>query len=62
MDRFQMVYSQGVVGRWEIWVDTETGVEYLYHQLGQGGGLTQLLDTDGKPVIDPKWAERKTEA
>ena len=31
--------------------DTETGVCYLYHGDGYGGGLTPLLDKDGKPVI-----------
>ena len=33
----------------EVWVDTETGVNYLYHR-GNAGGLTVLLDKDGKPV------------
>ncbi|MED9856017.1 MAG: DUF6440 family protein [Oscillospiraceae bacterium] len=35
----------------EIWVDKETGVNYLYHYSGNSGGLTPLLDRDGKPVI-----------
>lgn len=35
----------------EIWVDKETGVNYLYHFSGSSGGLTPLLDRDGKPVI-----------
>ena len=35
----------------EIWVDKETGVNYLYHFSGYAGGLTPLLDRDGKPVI-----------
>ncbi|MBQ4054921.1 MAG: xylan 1,4-beta-xylosidase [Clostridia bacterium] len=48
--RFEKVYSQGV-GSVEIWVDRETGVNYLYRQSGYSGGLTVLLDKDGKPVI-----------
>lgn len=36
----------------EIWADTYTGVCYLWHQSGYSGGLTVLLDRDGKPVID----------
>ena len=48
--RFEKVYSQGM-GSMEIWVDTETGVNYLYRQSGYSGGLTVLLDKDGKPVI-----------
>lgn len=50
--RFQKVYSQGM-GSTEIWVDRETGVNYLFHQSGYAGGLTVLLDKYGKPVITP---------
>ena len=35
----------------QIIVDKETGVNYLFVHRGYGGGLTPLLDTDGKPVI-----------
>lgn len=48
--RFVKVYSQGM-GTTEIWVDKETGVNYLYRSSGYGGGLTVLLDREGKPVI-----------
>lgn len=51
-NRFEKVYSQGM-GSVEIWVDRETGVNYLYKQSGYSGGLTVLLDRDGKPVITP---------
>ena len=37
----------------EIWVDKETGVNYLYHACGYSGGLTPLLDRDGKPIVTP---------
>ena len=50
--RFEKVYSQGV-GSIEIWVDKETGVNYLYRSSGYGAGLTVLLDKDGKPVVTP---------
>ena len=32
-------------------VDRETGVNYLFVHRGYGGGLTPLLDSDGKPII-----------
>ena len=48
--RFEKIYSQGA-GTIQIWVDKETGVNYLYHSSGYSGGLTALLDKDGKPVI-----------
>ena len=51
--RFEKIYSQGVANVNEIWVDLETGVNYLYHASGYGGGLTVLLDRDGRPVISP---------
>lgn len=50
--RFEKIYSQGM-GTMEIWVDKETGVNYLYRQSGYSGGMTVLLDRDGKPVITP---------
>lgn len=31
--------------------DTETGVNYLFQQGGYAGGLTPLLDREGKPII-----------
>lgn len=37
----------------EIWVDRETGVNYIFHVSGYAGGMTPLLDKDGKPVISP---------
>lgn len=50
--RFVKAYSQGM-GTTEIWVDKETGVNYLFHQSGYAGGLTVLLGKDGKPVVTP---------
>ena len=52
-DRFVKVYSQGALTSTEIWVDKETGVNYIYHAAGYSGGLTVLLDREGKPVITP---------
>ena len=50
-ERFEKIYTQGVANVIEIWVDKETGVNYMYHACGYGGGLTPLLDRDGKPII-----------
>ena len=50
-ERFEKVYTQGKLTITEIWVDRETGVNYLYHVSGYSGGLTPLLDREGKPVI-----------
>lgn len=32
--------------------DTETGVQYLYVSTGNGGGLTVLVDQEGKPLLE----------
>jgi len=50
--RFVKTYSQSF-GSMEIWVDKETGVNYLYRSGGYSGGLTPLLDSLGKPIITP---------
>ena len=52
-ERFEKTESQGTMNVTEIWVDKETGVNYIYHAAGYAGGLTPLLDRDGKPVISP---------
>ena len=52
-ERFIKIYSQGRLSSFEIWIDKETGVNYLYRQSGYSGGLTPLLDKDGKPVVTP---------
>ena len=49
-DRFVKVYSQGL-GSTQIWVDKQTGVNYLFRADGYAGGLTPLLNRDGTPVI-----------
>lgn len=52
-ERFEKVYSQGSLTTMEVWVDRETGVNYLFHASGYAGGMTPLLDREGKPVISP---------
>ena len=41
-DRFEKVYSQGAMTVTEIWVDKETGVNYIYHAAGNSGGLNRV--------------------
>ena len=56
--RFIRTYSQDM-GAMEIWVDKETGVNYLYRSGGYGGGLSPLLDAFGKVVVTPVEIEEK---
>ena len=52
-ERFERIQSQGTMNVTEIWVDKVTGVNYVFHACGQAGGMTPLLDREGKPVVSP---------
>lgn len=56
-ERFVRTYTQGTLTVMEIWVDRETGVNYLFRNGGDAGGLTPLLDREGKPVITTVYDE-----
>ena len=51
--RFQIIVEQGGIldGTTKIILDTETGVQYLYHHDGHSGGMCPLLNPDGTPQI-----------
>ena len=52
-DRFDIKEREGVSFATDpiVIIDKETGVNYLFVHCGYGGGLTPLLDSDGKPII-----------
>ncbi|WP_418566561.1 DUF6440 family protein [Peptacetobacter sp.] len=51
-DRFEVIYQEtGLKSEKTILVDKETGINYLFIANGFAGGLTPLLDENGKPVI-----------
>ena len=54
-NRFEMVYRDGAQlkddGLRQILVDTVTGVNYLVWKSGYAGGITPLLDSEGKVVV-----------
>ena len=58
-ERFKKVYTQGAVSVAEVWVDTATGVNYLFCSEGSGGGLTVLVDKDGKPLVSEEYINEK---
>ena len=49
-ERFVKIHSEAMGGRM-ILVDKVTGVNYLFVSSGYAGGLTPLLDREGKPII-----------
>lgn len=51
-DRFEVIYQEtGLKSEKTILVDKKTGINYLFLANGFGGGLTPLLDKDGKPIV-----------
>ncbi len=51
-ERFVKVLDEsGIITCSEVWVDTQTGVQYLYHTSGNSGGLTVLVDAEGRPLL-----------
>ncbi|MGX8699320.1 MAG: DUF6440 family protein [bacterium] len=57
-DRFEYTeYEKLYHGRALIIVDKETGVQYLLAGRGDYSGLTVMVDQDGKPLLDPKYAK-----
>ena len=55
-DRLKRILVDGggfTENRCEIYVDRKTGVNYLFTQCGNAGGLCVLVDRDGKPLVSP---------
>ena len=54
--RFQIVHREihGLEAQTTVIKDKDTGVFYLFHNAGYGGGLTPLLGEDGKPLIEKR--------
>lgn len=46
-------------GNVKIIVDRQTGVNYLYYSSGYSGGLTPLLDSDGKVIVTPVYSSEE---
>lgn len=53
-DRFEILHKEGNAltnAQRMLLKDRETGVAYLFIQAGYAGGLSPLLDADGKPAL-----------
>lgn len=50
--RFIISKKEGNLVTTKIITDSETGVQYLFALEGYAGGLTVLVDKDGKPLVD----------
>ena len=47
----KVLEDSGFISSSEIWVDTQTGVQYLFRFNGNAAGLTVLVDAEGKPLL-----------
>lgn len=47
----KVLEDSGFISSSEIWVDTQTGVQYLFHFNGNAAGLTVLVDAEGRPLL-----------
>ena len=54
MERFRKTYAQGALDVMEVWVDTETGVNYLFHRNGNASGLTPAAGQRGQARCDAR--------
>lgn len=55
-ERFIVAYKQTTMTtETKVLVDRETGINYLFHQSANSGGLTPLLDREGRPVVTAIW-------
>ena len=50
--RFEIVEKQGKIEQFKVIRDNQTGVLYMSHVVGYSGGLTMMVDQEGKPLID----------
>jgi len=50
--RFIISSKEGQLEGAKIITDSQTGVQYLFAFEGYAGGLTVLVDKDGKPLVE----------
>ena len=50
-ERFIRIYNQYSKDDFRIYYDKETKVMYLISAIYNGGGITVLVDADGKPLL-----------
>lgn len=50
-ERFIQIYNQHSKDNFRIYYDKKTKVMYLISDIYKGGGITVLVDKDGKPLI-----------
>lgn len=54
-ERFICVHKQNGAPGVTVWVDVNTGVNYLFIREGFAGGLSPLLDENGKVVVSKEY-------
>ena len=55
--RFAISNKEGALECAMIITDSETGVQYLFASSGYAGGLTLLVDKEGKPLLNKEYPQ-----
>lgn len=58
--RFEIIEKQGKLEQLRVIRDNETGVLYMSQVVGYAGGITVLVDRDGKPLIDDAFLDERS--
>lgn len=54
--RFQTEFKESdIATESRVIVDSQTGVQYLFFFNGGAGGMTLLVDTEGRPLLSPTY-------
>lgn len=53
--RFEVIDKHGKLEQFKVIRDNETGVLYMSHIVGYAGGVTVMVDPQGKPLIDKEY-------
>ncbi|MGF3056441.1 DUF6440 family protein [Microbacterium sp. YY-01] len=55
--RFEVIHRDSVFSGPRVLRDNMTGVLYVSVSEGFGGGITVLVDRDGKPIVDEHYVQ-----
>lgn len=51
-ERFKLIDSyESLTSKIKVFVDNDTGVQYLMYKSGYGVGVTVMVDADGNPLV-----------
>jgi len=61
LSRFDLLDASPGIPGGKVYVDSQTGVQYLVTNTGYARVMTVLVDQDGKPLIDKNFSAENKE-